>query len=225
MKLYHWAAIIAGGALITASAAAVVASQKTAEPNDVRLAALKNNQSNPPIVRESQLRQQPPAAAPEAAAPQRTETIRYDSWVVICQESLDGKTKMGCRAGLRVLGADRSQVLLNWQIGLNGERHFVTAFNVPTGLAIKKGNAVVGGGLNIQKGVEVKFGNGQPRRINYSSCNPRRCFAEALIDDAFVKDALANNKATVTVYAENGEAIPLEISVSGIDKAISATRK
>jgi invasion protein IalB len=83
----------------------------------------------------------------------------------------------------------------------------------------------MGGPLLIQNGVELKFGNGPARLVNYVWCGPRQCVAEALIDDAFVKEALANANATITVRTLGGEAIPIEVPIKGIDKAISSTRK
>ncbi len=84
---------------------------------------------------------------------------------------------------------------------------------------------VSGGGIMIQNGLELKFGNGAARRMSYVSCGPQQCFAEALIDDAFVKEALANTMATITVQTVSGGAIPFEFAIKGIDKAISSTRK
>jgi invasion protein IalB len=224
MRAYHWVAILAGGALLTASAAAVLGSQKSAESgDDVRVTAVKNDPSRA-LIRESQVRQ-PPAAAPATPAPQRVETITYDSWVVVCQDSVGGTAKKTCLASLRAATQDQRQIILNWQIGMNKDGHFVTAFHVPPSVAMKKDDQTIGGPLLIQNGVELKFGNGPARRINYVWCGPQQCFAEALIDDAFVKEALANTQATVTVYIASGEAIPIQLPIKGIDKAISSTRK
>jgi invasion protein IalB len=228
MRVYHWVAILAVGALLTASAAAVLASQKSAESDDVRATAVKNDPS-PSLIRESQLRQ-PPAAAPATPAPQqRVETTTYDAWVVVCQDSVGSTAKKTCNASLRVMsqgGNQRQrQLILNWQIGLNKDSHFVTTFQVPPVVAIKKNDRVVGGPLMIQNGLELKFGNGTARRINFLWCGPQQCFAEALIDDAFVKDALANTQATVTVYTLGEEPKAIQLPIKGIDKAISLTRK
>ena len=227
MKLYHWVAIGAAGALLTASAAAVVISSQTPTESKETLAAVKNERGRPAI-RESQIRQ-PPAAAPSPApvtsAPERVETTKDDSWIVVCRESLGSPAKKSCLASLRVANPNQRELLLNWQIGLNNEGHFVTAFHVPTGVAVKRGDQTLGGGLLIQNGVELKFGKGSARRLSYVSCAPQQCFAEALIDDAFVKEAVANSQATVTVYSAGAGAIPLEFSIKGIDKAIQATRK
>ena len=123
------------------------------------------------------------------------------------------------------MNQDGRELLMNWEIGVNKDGHFVTAFHIPPSLFIKKDNQTVGGPLLIQSGVELKFGNGAARRINYIWCGPKQCFAEALIDDAFVKEAIANSTATVTVHTAGGGTIPFEFPIKGIDKAISSTRK
>jgi invasion protein IalB len=223
MRVYHWVAILAGGALLTASTAAVFGAQRSVEPNDMRTTGVKND-AGPSLIRESQVRQAP-AGAPAASAPPRVETIGYDSWVVVCQDSVGGTAKKTCNATLRAMTPDQRQLILNWQIGQNNDGHYVTSFRMPPSVGIKKGDQVVGGPLLIQKGLELKFGNGSPRRINFVWCGPQQCFAEALIDDAFVKEALANSQATVTLFAADGETVPIQLPIKGIDKAISSTRK
>jgi len=216
---------LAAGVLVTASAATVPSLLKSADTNDVVAPTVKND-ANTSLIRESQLRQAP-ATAPATSSPQRVETIKYDSWVVVCQDAAAGTAKKTCSATLRVAAQNqnRRQLLLEWQIGLNMEGHFVTAFHVPPIVATKSGDKMVGGPLLIQNGMELKFGNGAARRINYVWCGPKQCLAEALIDDAFIKEALANTNATVTVYTAGRQAVPIEISIKGIDKAISSTRK
>jgi invasion protein IalB len=223
MRVYHWVAIVAAGALLTGSAAVVFGSQRSSETDDVRAAAVKNDAS-PSLIRESQLKQAPPAGAPATSAPPRVETIGYDSWTVVCQDSVGGTVKKTCNASLRAMTPDQRQLVVNWQIGLDNEGRYVTGFRVPPGVSVKKGDQVVGGPLLVQNGLELKFGNGPARRINFVWCGPQQCFAEALIDEAFVKEALASSQATVTVFAAGGEAQPIQLPIKGIDKAISATR-
>jgi invasion protein IalB len=221
MRVPYWVAIIASATLLTGSAAAVLGTQRSAEPNDTRSTAGKNDR-NPLRIQESQVRQ---PAAPAASAPQRVETIKYDSWVVVCEDSVGGAGKKTCSASLRAMSGDGRQMLLNWQIGVDKDGHFVTTFHVPPTMAEKRGDATVGGPLLVQNGMELKFGNGAGRRINYVWCGPQQCVAEALIDDTFVKEALANSNAVITVYTLGGGAIPIELPIKGIDKAISSTRK
>jgi invasion protein IalB len=191
-------------------------------------------QAEPLPLRESQLQQAParqaPAPAPSrqapatgSAAPQHVDTTVYDSWVVTCQDNVGGATKRSCLASLRVATQDK-KVLLNWQIGSNQEGRYGTAVHVPSGLPVKKDNQVVVGPVLVANGVELKFGNGAARQLKYVTCGPRQCVAEAPIDDGFVKEALANSKATLTAYGPAG-ALAIDLDIKGIDKAISSTRK
>jgi invasion protein IalB len=172
------------------------------------------------FIRESQAR--PPAAHAQAPS-QRVETTTYDAWSVTCREA-SGKKE--CRAVLRATtGEGRGQPVLIWEVGLNNEARQVTIFRVPVGLATKKDNQTVGGGIMIPNGIELKFGSGQARRINYMSCNPRACIGEAAVDDTLVREANANTQATVTVHVIGGQPVPLQFGIKGIDKALSLTRK
>jgi invasion protein IalB len=222
MRAYYWVGTLAVGALLTASAAAVFDSSRESASDDMRATAVKN--VSPPLIRESQSRQKP-TTAPKTSGAQRVVTTKYDSWVVTCVESVSGAAKKTCTAQLKAMNQNRREILMDWQIGLNKDGHFVTAFYVPPSLAIKHNNQTVGGPLLIQNGLELKFGNGPARRINYIWCGPKQCFAEALIDDAFVKEANASTVATITVHTAGGAAIPMQIPIKGIDKAISLTRK
>jgi len=92
---------------------------------------------------------------------------------------------VSCSASLRVAAQVQNQrhLLLLWELGLNNkDGRFISAFRVPPIVGIKKGDRIA-----TENGVEVKFGNGQPRRINFMWCGPKQCVAEGLIDDAFVK--------------------------------------
>ncbi len=240
MRVFYWIGIGAFGVLLAIGAAVVLGALGSNKPEaatnglartDGVAKGLKND---PAAVRESQVRQAPapaapsrqtPGAAPAAAAPsgpQRVETTVYDSWVVTCEDNAGGTTKRTCLASLRVMNQNR-KVLLNWQIGSNQEGRYVAAIHVPSGLPVKKGDQIVGGAILIGNGVELKFGNAAARRLNYVSCNPEQCLAEAPIDDGFVREALANAKATITVYTPAG-AVPYELEIKGIDKAIQSTR-
>ena len=53
----------------------------------------------------------------------------------------------------------------------------------------------------------------------YESCDQNRCIATLPLDDAFVRDATAATKATVTLRAINGETVKLDFPIKGFDKA------
>lgn len=161
------------------------------------------------------------ASAQKTSPPPRVETTRYDSWVVTCREP--GTQKKSCYARLRVVGQGK-RLLLGWQIRQDQGR-WIAAFRVPTGLARKADKKVVGGGIAVKNGLDIKLGNGQPRRVSYAACTPRMCIAEASLDSALLKELVSSTNANVTVHVIGKATIPLQFSIKGIDKAISALRQ
>jgi invasion protein IalB len=218
MRASRWSLISAAGVLLLSGAGSLLATQG--------LAGVETTASGvkpaPALIRQAQQREAPAPTTPPGT-PHRVETTMYDSWAVTCEDmTVSGAPKRTCMASLRVV--DQNRTVVNWQIGLNQEGHFMTAVHVPSGLAVKQGDKSVGGPIMVARGMELKFGNGPARRLSYVWCGPQQCMAEAPIDDAFVKEALANPKATLTVFTAGGT-IPFELSIKGIDKAISSTRK
>jgi invasion protein IalB len=227
--MHHWLAVSTIGVLLSGSASAALVAPVSSAAN--ARAAYVRDGAAAPLVRQSQAQTPPAAATPPAAtapsAPQHIETTVYDSWSVTCQDGARpaaGAAKKTCMALLRVMTEDRRQVLIGWQIGTNEQGRYVTVIRVPTGLAVRKDNQTTGGGILVQNGVELKFGNGTARKLNFVSCNPQQCAAEAPVDDAFIKDVGTNTTATVTVYTVSGQGTPFEVPIKGIDKAISSTR-
>ena len=192
----------------------------TGTPRPASIPSMQLSQAAP------QARQPAPSSAPPVRpapeAPRRVETTQYKSWVVTCQESVGGSAKRNCLANLRLVNQDQATVL-NWEIGPDPQGHFVTAIHTASALAVKNGDQVVVGPISIPYGIELRFGNGTVRRLSFATCGPQQCVAEGVIDDAFLKEATANTKATITVHTPNG-ALPFEIAINGIDKAITNTR-
>jgi invasion protein IalB len=219
------APLVAGGLFALTIQSSEAAMTAAVAPNQASGGNTAWSPSAAPIL-EAQAR--PPALAPAAPpkpaqdAPRKIETTTYDSWTVTCDTTAGGTAKKKCLATLRLLNQSRG-LILNWQIGSNEENRYITAIHIPSALAVKQGDKTVGGPIMVGNGVELKFGNGGPRRLSFVTCGPKQCVAEGLIDDAFIKEASANTKATLTVYTP-GAAIPLEVAITGIDKAISSTR-
>jgi invasion protein IalB len=158
-------------------------------------------------------------AEPEKApsSPVRTETIAYDSWTVSCRDTADGKTKKVCTAVLpmAVQEQNRQVSLGNWILGRNTEGALVTLVQTPQ----------IDIGVLIAKGIELKLGNGKPRKINFVVCNPQRCEGSTPMDDAFTKELLGggSGEAVITFWKADGAEFAIKIgSIKGIDKAIAA---
>src|SRR5215471_153084 len=149
------------------------------------------------------------AANAQAPAPvQWTKVGTYGSWEVRCQNNA-AKT---CAAWLDIVNQQSKQVMMSWIVGPDGKGALETVFQTPTG-------------VRVSAGLDVKLGNSSARHINYISCLPRQCTAGAPLDETFIKDAIAAQKAEVTLYAPDGKGINFGIPVAGLDKAVAALKK
>ena len=216
MRFYYWAAALTASTLVATSAPAT---SRYVNPTDADEVVFHASDIRMPLVRESKLRNS------DEATSKRTETIKYNSWVLVCRFVAGNTTKKTCSASLRVIAKGRQQPLLLWQIHENKDGQFVSTFHVPPLIVIRQAGKAKGGPLLVQSGMDLKFGNESPIHINYVWCGPKQCIAEALIDDAFEKEAAANTNATITLRTGIGAVVPIDVSIKGIEKAISATRQ
>jgi len=157
----------------------------------------------------------PAAATPAPAtpsAPVRTERIVYDSWTVTCTDTVEKTSKKTCSAVLQVIEEKQHQVLLLWVIGRDNQGVLRTVFQSPTG-------------VQIPRGLELKFGTAAARTVPYAACTPQNCESSIAIDDAMVRDARASGEATATIYAIDGRSINFKMGIKGIDKAFAALGK
>ena len=149
------------------------------------------------------------APQPSPTAPQRIETIVYDSWTVTCQDTVAKSSKKICSATLQVIEQKQRQLLLTWTIGRDNQGVLRIVVQTPTG-------------VQIAKGVELKLGKASARILPYVSCEPQRCHASIAMNDGMVKDALVSSDAVVTILAVDGRAINFNFPVKGIDKVFAA---
>ena len=215
MRIYYWAVVLAASATVATSAMAM---SYYTDQTDFDEPSFHVRNLSPTSIRETKVRQTIETKS------KRTETIKYNSWVLVCRFFSGTTTKKNCIASLRVVADNEQRPLLVWQIGLDKDGHFVNTFHVPSLLVIRQAGKAVRRPLLVQSGMDLKFGNGSPKRINYLWCGPKQCVAEALIDDVFAREAASNTNATITLRTGFGEVVPIEVSIRGIEKAISATK-
>lgn len=151
--------------------------------------------------------------------PIRTETITYDAWTVSCRDTPDGKTRKVCSAMLQMIMTQQNQQvpLGAWIIGRNNEGALVSIVQTPQ----------INMGVLVNKGIELKLGNGNPQHINYVACNPQRCEGILAMSDAVTREILggAGEPAAITFWKSDGDKFTITIqSIKGIDKAISAIK-
>jgi invasion protein IalB len=198
-----------------------VSAQTPAQPNQVRPAPQPPPAKPAPAPQSSPAKPAPaPAAAPAApSGPVRTETITYDNWTVTCRDTVDGKSKKVCVATLPMRVQQQNQVvnLGTWLILHNKEGALVSVVQTPQ----------VDMGVLISKGVELKIGDGKPRKMSYFDCTPQHCESTLAMDDATIKEvvAAANSGLVVTFWKADDTVATIALpSIKGVDKAIAAVR-
>jgi invasion protein IalB len=154
----------------------------------------------------------PPAPASTPTATQRTERTVFDAWTVTCSETVEKTSKKMCSAMLQMVEEKQQQVLLVWVIGRDNQGVMRTVIQSPTG-------------IQIPKGVEIKFGVGPARTMAYTICTPKACEASMAVDDAMARDATASQEATATIVLVDGRSVNFKIGIKGLDKALVALGK
>ena len=170
----------------------------------------KSNAQQPAAQKGDQAKPAAPAA-PAAPTVQRTETTNFDSWQVTCTETDTSKRKT-CSAVMNGLDQQRRPIV-TWVMGRNPEGALMTVLQTPQTQI----------GLQIQKGVELKLGNGAVRKLNYVVCNQARCESSLQMDDALMREIMAAPSAVVTIYQADGQPITINLpAITGADKALAA---
>ena len=162
---------------------------------------------------QPQAADQPQQAPNQPAAPviQWQTVATYGSWEARCATP-PGRTTQLCTAVLQVVNNQNKNVLMSWIIGPDEKGGLQTIFQTPTGVMI--GN-----------GVDVKMGTAAARKFSFQSCGPQQCTASGPMNDAFVKEVTASERANITLTAANGQELNFGIPVSGFDKALAVIKK
>jgi invasion protein IalB len=150
-------------------------------------------------------------AAGNVAGPQWTTTDTFGSWLVRCQNK-NGTTGKPCLALLQVVNQQNKRTMFAWIVGLDAKGAVQAVMQTPTG-------------INVGKGIDIKFGTETPRHVDFSNCLPQQCSATTTLDEAFVKDMTTQPKADVVIVASNGQSLDFGIPVAGFDKALAAIKK
>lgn len=175
--------------------------------------ALLSRQFRPRKMAQIQPQPQIPIApaSPPPPAPHRTEILRFDNWVVTCNEFEPPKKRV-CDARLQFVNANTNQLLLEWTFWLNDNKQVQARLQTPTG-------------VNIPAGVDVQPEKGPARKLAFESCEAGFCFASMVMDANLVRDLSASTIAELTIQASNGNSARFNLQIKGIGKALAALRK
>jgi invasion protein IalB len=150
------------------------------------------------------------AAASEPAKIRRTETIVDDNWTVTCAQTDQSGAKRQCSAALKIAQADNSgaqRVVFTWVIGRQDGK-LVSAIAVPTG-------------VQIPPGMELKIGDKETRKLNFSICQPDHCEAVLPLEEMAMKSLSAAPTTEITVRAVNGSEAKFTVNMKGFSQAVA----
>ena len=147
----------------------------------------------------------PPQEAPALKIPLRTEILRFDGWIVTCNEFEGPKTR-ACSALLQIMQEKTNQPVFSWTVGLNNDKQVVSVFQTPTGVV-------------IAPGVELRIGNSPARKIPFATCDTGRCVATTTVDANMLREMTTSPTAQAVIQGEQGKTIEFNIQMNGFDKA------
>ena len=155
------------------------------------------------------------AARPPARLPQRTETLRFDNWVVMCHEFADTPKKRNCNAELHAEDTSNAHIVIVLTLFMNDSKQLIGVVQTPTGVLLAPGVEIK---LDNEAGDKAKE-NLPAKKFVFESCETNRCIASLTLDSAFIREATAASTTTVTIRAINGNAAQYTFSIKGFDKA------
>jgi invasion protein IalB len=140
--------------------------------------------------------------------PYRTEILRFDSWLVTCDD-FESPKKSVCQARLQVVQTNTKQVLLEWTVWVSDNRQIQTRLQTPTG-------------VNIPAGVDLQPDKGPTRKLSFESCETGFCRAGMVLDSDAVRDISSSETAQVTIEASTGDKARFNFAVKGFSEAFAA---
>lgn len=155
---------------------------------------------------------QPPAPQPQQEAPAapripiRTEILRFDGWIVTCNEFEGGAKTRACSALLQITQEKTNQTVFSWTVGVNNNKQFVSVFQTPTGVA-------------IAPGVELRIGKSAAHKIPFATCETGHCVATMTMDASLLREMTTSPTAQAVIQGAQGNAVDFNIQMTGFDKA------
>lgn len=123
------------------------------------------------------------------------------AWVKVC--NTDPSTKKEVCLITQELRTDKGQFLASVAIReISGEERKVLLSAVPLGML-------------IQPGLRIQIDGGKQQQARYSICFPNACYAEMVVDAAFVKQLKAGGMLKMATLNQQGKPVNFNMSLSG----------
>lgn len=144
------------------------------------------------------------AQAQNAAAPGASSDTPDSPWVKVC--NTDPKANKKICLITQELRTNTGQFLASVAIReIDGESRRTLLMAVPPGML-------------IQPGLRVQVDDGKRAEAKYGICFPNACYAELVIDDAFVDTMKKGGDMIITTLNQQAKPVPLKLTLSGFTK-------
>jgi invasion protein IalB len=161
-----------------------------------------------------------PAPAPAAPAQPPATQANFDSGTVLALKPVQPEWTKVCGQN----PADRTEICYTTRdfASEKGQQLLAVAVYEAKGAQAQRFvRFVVPHGLLVQPGLRVAVDQGEPVMGRYAICLPNGCFAESMIDEAFVEHLKAGTNLNVSVREQTGRtmtfATPLDSFAKGFD--------
>lgn len=143
-------------------------------------------------------------AAPMVSGAFAQEAAKPDAWVKICNK--DPKSQKELCLVTQELRTATGQFLASVAIReIKGEARKTMVIAVPPGML-------------IQPGLRTAVDSGKRQEAKYGICFPNACYAELVIDDAFVASLKKGNNLILTALNQQAKEVPFKLTLAGFTK-------
>lgn len=126
---------------------------------------------------------------------------QQSAWVKICTQ--DQNTQKELCLITQELRTNQGQFLASLAIReVPGEARKSMLISVPVGMVIKPG-------------VNLQIDGSQPEKVDYTICFPNACYAERVIDEAFINRMKRGGKIQMITYNQAGKQVRFDMTLIG----------
>jgi invasion protein IalB len=158
---------------------------------------------------------QAPAGQPQAEGqpePTRTEILKFDNWMLTCNEFAEGPRTRVCSALTRAYNNQSKQLVFQWTFGLDNNKQLVTVIETLPGVA-------------IPPGVELRVGKSAAHKIPYVTCETGVCVAKSNVDANLLRDLTGSPSADVVIQGSQGNTVQFPVPLKGFERAYAVLSK
>ena len=142
-----------------------------------------------------------------AGPPDVLTMTAFQDWHLVCPASKDKDNS--CELSADVISEKAHARVAHLVMAKDKDKSTVLAVTVPLEVL-------------LQPGIGIKIGNDAPRAYQYKTCTPEGCVTIVPVDDQFEQALAKASDAGIIVYAQNGKAVELPVSMKGYAEARQA---